>query len=79
MKMLLAAAALTLFVGPAAAGQCEDDLARVDKAVKSGEVKPEDKAQVKDMRDQAQKLCSGGNVQEGIDVLTEVKAMLNME
>jgi uncharacterized protein (UPF0264 family) len=79
MKTLITAALLTLLACPAIAGECERDIAKVDQAIKSGEVKPEQKAQVKDMRDQAEQLCSGGNVQEGIDVLTEVKAMLNME
>jgi hypothetical protein len=31
------------------------------------------------MRTQAADLCKAGNEQEGVDVLTEAKAMLNVE
>lgn len=65
--------------GTALGGQCQDDLKKIDKALKSEAIAPEQKAEVKDMRSQAADLCKAGNEQEGVDVLTEAKAMLNVE
>lgn len=65
--------------GSALAGQCQDDLKKIDKALKSDSITPDQKAEVKDMRSQAADLCKAGNEQEGVDVLTEAKAMLNVE
>lgn len=39
----------------------------------------DERAQLEDMREQAMKLCGAGNVQEGLDVASEAKAMLNIE
>jgi hypothetical protein len=71
--------ALCLLPSAAGAGPCQDDLKEVDKALSSGDVPPEQRDQVKDMRKQAADLCQAGNEQEGVDVLTEAKAMLNLE
>ena len=71
--------ALILFAAPASAGPSEDSLKAVDKALSGGDVPADQKAQVKDMRDQAASLCAAGNEQEGVDVLTETKAMLGLE
>jgi hypothetical protein len=80
MRKVILAAALAATMGiPALAGQCEDDIAKIDKALASMELAPDERAQLEDMREQAQKLCSAGNVQEGLDVASEAKAMLNIE
>ena len=42
-------------------------------------VPADQRSQVKDMRDQAAKRCGAGNEQEGLDVLTEARAMLGIE
>ncbi len=80
MKILAYTLLFTAMLGGTAlAGQCQDDLKKIDRALKSGDIAPDQKAAVKDMRTQAADLCKAGNEQEGVDVLTEAKAMLNVE
>ncbi|MBI2717443.1 MAG: hypothetical protein HY245_09540 [Rhizobiales bacterium] len=64
---------------PALAGQCEDDIARIDKALASKDLSPGDKAQLKDMRNQAAQLCGAGHQREGLDVTSEAKTILNIQ
>ncbi len=78
-RIILAAILATTMGGVALAGQCEDDIAKIDKALASMDLTPDERAQLEDMREQAQKLCGAGNVQEGLDVASEAKAMLNIE
>ncbi|HLF21716.1 MAG TPA: hypothetical protein VI582_04380 [Aestuariivirga sp.] len=78
-RIILATALAAAMGGAALAGQCEDDIAKIDKALASMELAADERAQLEDMREQAQKLCSAGNVQEGLDVASEAKAMLNIE
>jgi hypothetical protein len=77
--VLLTLALVAALPGAAFAGQCEDDIAKIDKALAAMELAPDERAQLEDMREQVQKLCSAGNVQEGLDVASEAKAMLNIE
>jgi hypothetical protein len=80
IKLIILATALAAAMGGVAlAGQCEDDIAKIDGALATMELAPDERAQLEDMREQAQKLCSAGNVQEGLDVASEAKAMLNIE
>lgn len=80
MKTAPAALALLLtLAGPAFAGQCQDDIGKIDTALASMELSPDERAQIEDMRNQAVQLCGAGNEQEGVDVTTEAKAMLNIE
>jgi hypothetical protein len=80
MKSLILAAALILAVsGAAFAGQCQDDIEKIDAALASGDVSPDQKAQLEDMRNQAVQLCGAGNEAEGLDVTAEAKAMLNIQ
>ena len=80
MKTFAFANMFTALLGASAlAGQCQDDLKKIDKALKSDTVTPGQKAEIKDMRAQAAELCKAGNEQEGVDVLTEATAMLNVE
>ncbi|MBM3520881.1 MAG: hypothetical protein FJX63_08980 [Alphaproteobacteria bacterium] len=80
MNRYLGALALVgLLAAPAAAGQCQDDIAKIDKALATMDLSPEERAQLDDMRNQAVQLCGAGNEQEGIDVTTEAKAMLNIQ
>ncbi|MFT3987022.1 hypothetical protein [Aestuariivirga sp.] len=81
--MKAAFAALFIFVAgicPALADDCAKDIAKIDQAMaKPDAVKPEDRAQLEDMRNQAVQLCGAGNTQEGLDVTGEAKAMLNIQ
>ena len=80
MKTALAAIAfVATLAAPAYAGQCQDDIAKIDKALAAMELSPDERAQIEDMRNQAVQLCGAGNEQEGIDVTSEAKAMLNIQ
>jgi hypothetical protein len=80
MKTLILAISLALALSSAAfAGQCQDDIAKIDAALASGDVGPDQKAQIEDMRNQAVQLCGAGNESEGLDVTAEAKAMLNIQ
>ena len=67
------------FRGAAFAGQCQDDIEKIDAALASGDVGPDQRAQLEDMRNQAVQLCGAGNEAEGLDVTAEAKAMLNIQ
>jgi hypothetical protein len=71
--------ALAVLSAPAQAGQCQDDVAKIDNALATAELSPDERAQLEDMRNQAVQLCGAGNETEGLDVTAEAKAMLNLE
>ena len=80
MKLFaLSLSALLALAAPALAAQCEQDVAKIDKALRSMELSPDERAQLEDMRNQAVQLCGAGNETEGLDVTAEAKAMLNIE
>ena len=64
---------------PALAGPCEEDVEKIDQALATKELKPDERSQLEDMRSQAVQLCGAGNEAEGLDVTAEAKAMLNIE
>jgi hypothetical protein len=78
-KFLFAAAFATLLATPAFANQCKDDIAKIDAALASADLKPDERAELEDMRNQAVQLCGAGNEQEGLDVTSEAKARLNIQ
>jgi hypothetical protein len=80
MKRLFAATAIYLLAAvPVNAGQCQDDIAKIDEALATRELPPDERSQIEDMRNQAVQLCGAGNEQEGLDVTAEAKAILNIE
>ncbi len=80
MKTFAIAASFALALSTAAfAGPCQDDIAKIDAALASGSVGPDQRAQIEDMRNQAIQLCGAGNEAEGLDVTAEAKAMLNIQ
>ena len=79
MKPLFIALAIFAIAGPALADQCQDDIAQIDGALASQELGPDERTQLEDMRNQAVQLCGAGNTQEGLDVTSEAKAMLNIQ
>lgn len=78
-SVLLAAALAVLLAAPAFANQCQDDIAKIDAALLSKDISPDERAQLEDMRNQAVQLCGAGNIQEGLDVTSEAKALLNIQ
>jgi hypothetical protein len=80
MKTLILAAAFTAALSTVSfAGQCQDDIAKIDDALANQELSKDQKDQLEDMRNQAVQLCGAGNEQEGLDVTAEAKAMLNIQ
>ena len=80
MKTIILAAAFAAgFSASAFAGQCQDDIAKIDAALATQELTKDQKAQLDDMRNQAVQLCGAGNETEGLDVTAEAKAMLNIQ
>jgi hypothetical protein len=82
MKFVPAAALLlSLFAAasPAFADACADDLNKVKQALQNKALPPDQKAQLEDMAKQAEALCKAGHTQEGLDVLGDAKAQLNIE
>jgi hypothetical protein len=77
--MIYAAIVLAALSGAAFAGQCQDDIEKIDAALASTDVGPDQRAQLEDMRNQAVQLCGAGNEAEGLDVTAEAKAMLNIQ
>lgn len=77
--MKAAATALMMLAAlsaPAFAGPCDQDLKALDEALAKETVQPDVKAQVADMRGQAEKLCAAGNEEEAADVISEATSML---
>ncbi|MGE4253574.1 MAG: hypothetical protein AB7F09_29610 [Parvibaculaceae bacterium] len=79
--MRLAAALLfsAVLAAPALADKCQDDVKQIEAALASKQVSGDERAQLEDMKNQAAQLCAAGNVQEGLDVSAEAKAMLDIE
>ena len=77
-NLALASALLAILAGPAFAG-CADGLKELDGALTAADIAPDMKAQLQDMRTQAEKLCSAGNDEEAADVIAEAEAMLSAE
>jgi len=64
---------------PALADRCAEEIAKIEKALSVQDLSPDIRAQLEDMKKQAEQLCAAGNQQEGLDVTSEAKAMLNID
>ncbi len=64
---------------PAFADGCQDDVALLDKTLKSAEIDADIRAQAEDMRNQAVQLCGAGNTDEGLAMTAEAKILLKIE
>jgi hypothetical protein len=80
IKTFVAVAILALaLAAPAMAGPCQDDIAKIDAALKTSQLDSDQKNEVNDLRSQAVQLCGAGNEQEGLDSTAQAKAILNIE
>jgi hypothetical protein len=80
MTRIFAATLVVLIcASPAWAGECEDDLAKIDAALASGDLPDDQRVQIEDMRRQAEQLCAAGNETEGLDITAEAKSLLQIE
>lgn len=75
---ILASGLLALLAGQAFA-DCPTTIRELDGALNAAEIAPDVKAQLQDMRQQAEKLCSSGNDDEAADVIAEAQALLAAE
>jgi hypothetical protein len=76
---VLAFAALAVTAVPAFANQCEDEVKKIEAALAATDISSDERAQLEDMKKQAEQLCAAGNTQESLDVSSEAKAMLNID
>ncbi len=79
MRFTTALLAIAASATVSIAGQCQDDVAKIDKALEQPDLPADTRAQAEDMRSQAVQLCGAGNEEEGVAVTTETKALLNIE
>ena len=80
MKTMIYAAAVLMGLSTGAlAGQCQEDIAKIDQALATQDLSPDQRAQLEDMRNNAVQLCGAGNEDEGLDVTAEAKALLNIQ
>ena len=80
IKTLGYAAAFSMVFGAAAvAGACQDDITKIDAALKTAKLDSDVKTEVTDLREQAVQLCGAGNEKEGVDVTAQAKTLLNID
>ena len=58
---------------------CQDDIGKIDNALKTKEVDADKRAQAEDMQSQAVQLCGAGNTEEGLAMTAEAKILLGVE
>ena len=61
------------------AGQCKDDIAKIDTAIVTTKIAADKKQEVADLREQAVQLCGAGNEDAAVDVTAQAKTILNIE
>ena len=78
-RLILAAVMVAACGMPALAGQCEDDVSKLEASLAKADLSSDQRAQIADMASQARKLCAAGHQEEARDVTSEAKAMLNIQ
>ncbi len=78
-QSLFAAAFVLAIASPAMADACQDDIAKIDNALKTQELDADKRAQAEDMQSQAVQLCGAGNTEEGLAMTAEAKVLLGIE
>ena len=76
---LIAAAFALALSAPAFADACQDDVGKIDSALKTQELDADKRAQAEDMQSQAVQLCGAGNTEEGLAMTAEAKVLLGIE
>lgn len=76
---LFAAAFVLAITSPALADACQDDIAKIENALKTQELDADKRAQAEDMQSQAVQLCGAGNTEEGLAMTAEAKVLLGIE
>ncbi|NQV98413.1 MAG: hypothetical protein HQ483_01850 [Rhodospirillales bacterium] len=81
MKNLIAALALITVAGltlPAQAGQCPGDMKKIDAAMSSASLSPEQMAMVKELRQKGEELHKSGGHKASVETLAKAKKMLGI-
>jgi hypothetical protein len=76
---LATALILTALTGVALADDCQTDVAKIDAALAQEGLAADVKQEAEDLRNNAVQLCGAGNVDEGLAVTAEAKALLKVE
>lgn len=80
MKTFVSAALLSLaLAGPAFASQCPMDMAKIDAALQTAQLTPEQKARVMELRQQGEQQHKAGQHQQSMESLGEAKEMLGIQ
>jgi hypothetical protein len=78
-KSLIAAATLAFVATPAFTFHCPADMAKIDAAMQTASLTPEQEAQVKQLRAKGQELHEAGNHQESVQVLGQAMTILGIQ
>jgi hypothetical protein len=68
-----------LHVPVALADECETDVQRIEQALARMELSEDERQQISEMNAEAQELCRSGDLDGAEEVITEAKAMLNLD
>lgn len=80
MKTFVSAALLSLaLAGPAFASQCPMDMAKIDAALQTAQLTPEQKARVMELRQQGEQQHKAGQHQQSMESLGEAKEILGIQ
>lgn len=80
MKTVISAALLSLaLAGPAFASQCPMDMAKIDAALQTAQLTPEQKARVMELRQQGEQHHQAGRHQQSMESLGEAKEILGIQ
>ena len=61
------------------AAGCETDVQRIEQALARMELSEDERQQISEMNAEAQELCRSGDLDGAEEVITEAKAMLNLD
>lgn len=70
---------LCLLSIPAHAASCDEELKKITDALETADLSDDQRAQVIDLKEQAEELCKSGNPDDAQEVLKEAKDMLSIQ
>jgi hypothetical protein len=76
---VLAAGLAVALSTPALAFQCPSDVAKIDEAMQTASLSQEQMDQVKQLRDEGERLHGEGKHQESVDTLAQAKEILGIQ
>jgi hypothetical protein len=73
-----ALALVAVLAAPVSASECPTHIARIDQALATAQLSPEQKARVQQLRDEGQKLHGEGRHQESLETLGQAEQILGI-